>query len=329
LDWLAQRIKNCPSECERIFVATGIGLAVRWQRWHIKTVPPNGESSNTGPVGRRESVLCASSCPQGEWQRPLALRVLTFNIAHGRGLTPIQGLTLRHRLRVNLRRIARLILKLKPDIVALQEIDQRSRWAGNFDQLDYLQWHTGYSHAVFGINNRREGFMNLSYGNAFLSKHPIVAWESRAFGEKRVGEKGFLYAEFDCAGRRLPLVNMHLHYRSRVRRFAQVEQVMDYVAAKHADRRAEWSLLPIVCGDLNNAAHAPDATAELLRYFSLHGHYSLHPQGGLTFPSPLPSRGLDFIFLPPGCAEVRCEVVPSYLSDHRPVWVDFELGELR
>jgi len=256
---------------------------------------------------------------------PSRLRILTFNIAHGRGLTPIQGLTLRRKLRANLRGIARLILELSPDIVALQEIDQHSRWAGNFDQLEYLQLHTGYPYAVFGINNRREGLLNLSYGNAFLSKHPIVDWENRAFGTQRVGEKGFLYAEFDYAGQRLPLVNMHLHYRSRVRRFRQVEQVMDYVTTKHADRRAHWHLLPIVCGDLNNAAHLPDATAELLRYFSLHGHYSLHPQGGLTFPSPLPSRGLDFIFLPPGCGGVRCEVVTSYLSDHRPVWVDFEL----
>jgi len=290
-------------------------------------VPPKRETSDTGPADRRESVSRAVSSPRGEWQRPLALRILTFNIAHGRGLAPIQGLTLRHKLRLNLRRIARLILKLKPDIVALQEIDQHSRWAGNFDQLDYLRWHTGYPHAVFGINNRREGLINLSYGNAFLSKHPIVEWESRAFGARRVGEKGFLYAEFDYAGRRLPLVNMHLHYRSRVQRFAQVEQVMDYVAAKHAEaeRRAQWHLLPIVCGDLNNVAHAPDATAELMRYFSLHGHYSLHPQGGLTFPSPLPSRGLDFIFLPPGCGAVHCEVVRSVLSDHRPVWVDFEL----
>jgi endonuclease/exonuclease/phosphatase family metal-dependent hydrolase len=83
---------------------------------------------------------------------------------------------------------------------------------------------------------------------------------------------------------------------------------------------------PIVCGDLNNSVEQPDATAELLRYFKLHGEYSLHPDGGLTFPSPLPSRGLDFIFLPPACVDARCEVVRSFLSDHRPVLVDFALA---
>ncbi|MBW7895048.1 MAG: endonuclease/exonuclease/phosphatase family protein [Opitutaceae bacterium] len=255
------------------------------------------------------------------------LRILTFNIAHGRGLTPIQGLTLAKKLRINLRRIARLIVKLKPDIVALQEIDQNSRWAGNFDQLNYLQSHTGYQHTVFGINNRREGLLNLSYGNAILSRHPIIESENIVFGSSRVGEKGFLYVELDVAGRRLPVLNLHLHYRSRVHRFRQVERIMDYVTGKSYDRRDHWHMPPIVCGDLNNSVHKPDATAELLRYFMLHGAYSLHPQDGLTFPSALPSRGLDFVFLPPACQEARSEVVRSFLSDHRPVLVDFALEE--
>lgn len=196
------------------------------------------------------------------------LRVLTFNIAHGRGLTPIQGLTMGRKLRANLRKIAKLITELSPDVVALQEIDQHSRWAGNFDHLEYLQIHTGYPYSIFGINNRRAGLLNLNYGNAFLSKHPIV-------------ESG------------------------------------------------DWHMLPIVCGDMNNQAHLPDATAELMRYFLLHGEYTLHPKDGRTFPSPFPSRGLDFIFLPPGCENVKCEVVPTMISDHRPVWAEFTLRKDR
>jgi endonuclease/exonuclease/phosphatase family metal-dependent hydrolase len=50
----------------------------------------------------------------------------------------------------------------------------------------------------------------------------------------------------------------------------------------------------------------------------------MHPATGLTFPSPMPRRALDFIFLPEGCVRVRCEVIRSMLSDHRPVAVDFE-----
>ena len=91
------------------------------------------------------------------------LRLLTFNIAHGRGLNPIQGLTSAQKLKNNLRKIAKLIERLQPDIVALQEIDECSRWAGNFDHLDYLRMHAGFPHAVFGINTRRKGLLNLCY----------------------------------------------------------------------------------------------------------------------------------------------------------------------
>ncbi|MBP6508607.1 MAG: endonuclease/exonuclease/phosphatase family protein [Opitutaceae bacterium] len=253
------------------------------------------------------------------------LRILTFNIAHGRGLSPIQGLTFARKIRANLRKIARLIEATAPDIVALQEIDQASRWAGNFDHLEYLRLHTGYPHAAFGINNRRTGLLNLNYGNAILSKHPILETETIVFGERTVGEKGFMYAEIDIGGRKVPLVNLHLHYGLKAHRFRQVERLMDYITHKDTHRRGAWHMPPIVCGDLNNPATGLDATAELMRYFSLHGNYSLHPQAGPTFPSPLPRRALDFVFLPPACVEVKSEVVRSLLSDHRPVLVEFSL----
>ena len=76
------------------------------------------------------------------------LRLVTFNIAHARGLNPIQGITTQRKRRMNVRKIAALLERLKPDIVALQEIDQQSRWAGNFDHLDYLRVHTRFPHTV-------------------------------------------------------------------------------------------------------------------------------------------------------------------------------------
>lgn len=255
----------------------------------------------------------------------MRLRLVTFNIAHGRGLTPIQGLTSARKLRSNLHRIAKLIARLEPDIVALQEIDERSRWAGNFDQLSYLRDLTGFPHAVFGINNRRGGLLNLSYGNALLSRHPIAVSENIVFGRSRVGEKGFLYAEFDVAGRCLPLVNLHFHYRSRRHRLIQLDRMLAYLRVKQRHHSQHWAVLPLVCGDFNTPGHTSDATASLLSHLCDFGDYILHPTRGRTFPSPLPTRLLDFIFLPPGCERPRSRVVPTVLSDHRPVLVDFSL----
>lgn len=253
------------------------------------------------------------------------VRIVTFNIAHGRGLNPIQGITSADRLRRNLARIGDLLLRLKPDIVALQEIDQRSRWAGNFDQLDFLGRHTGMPYAVFGIHNRREGLINLAYGNALLSRHPILTSETVSFGQRSIGEKGFIFAEIDLGGRRLPVVNLHLHYRSRGHRFQQLDQLLAFLREKRRAHGGEWPSLPIVCGDFNTPGSAGDVTAALLRHLQDLGDYTLLPRKGGTFPSPLPARLLDFVLVPPRARSPRCHVVRTMLSDHRPVMVDFSL----
>lgn len=253
------------------------------------------------------------------------LRLVTFNIAHGRGLTPIQGLTSRRKLQANLRRIGALLDRLKPDVVALQEIDECSRWAGNFDHLDYLRVHTRFGHAVFGINNRRVGLINLSYGNAILSKLAIRTSETIVFGTRSVGEKGFLYAELEAEGLCVPIVNLHLHFSSRAQRMRQLERLLTWLREKHRLHRRRWAVPPIICGDFNNPGNRDDATASLLSHLSDYCDYSLHPVGGRTFPSPLPSRALDFVFVPAGCRNVRSEIVRSMLSDHRPVLVEFDL----
>jgi len=253
------------------------------------------------------------------------VRLVTFNIAHGRGLAPIQGFTSPQKLRANLRKIARLIEQLKPDVVALQEVDECSRWAGNFDHLDYLRLHTGFKHTVFGIHNRRVGLLNLSYGNGLLSRFPVVSSETVVFGQRRVGEKGFLFVELDVDGQLMPLVNVHLHFGSREHRIRQVGRLLAWLREKQRHSRARWRVPAIVCGDLNNPGTSADATAALLSHLSDYGEYVLHPASGRTFPSPWPGRLLDFVFLPSACRVANCEIVRCFLSDHRPVLVDFTL----
>jgi endonuclease/exonuclease/phosphatase family metal-dependent hydrolase len=253
------------------------------------------------------------------------LRLVTFNIAHGRGLAPIQGLTSPRKLRVNLRGIATLLSRLKPDVVAMQEIDENSRWAGNFDHLDYLRVHARYPHAVFGINNRRGGLLNLSYGNALLSRHELLEVETVVFGRRRLGEKGFLFAEIGAAGRRIPFVNLHLHAASRAQRMRQLDLLIGWLKEKQRCASAGWAMPPIICGDFNNSHTRDDATAALLSHLSDYGEYVMYPQAGGTFPSPLPRRRLDFIFLPAQCRDVQCRVVRTLLSDHCPVLVEFTL----
>lgn len=254
--------------------------------------------------------------------RMIRLRLVTFNVAHGRGLTLIQGLTSPRKLRVNLRRIAALLGRFAPDVVALQEIDEKSSWAGNFDHLDYLRVHAPFPYAAFGINNRRAGMLNLAYGNALLSKHPFLETETVVFGRRQVGEKGFLFAEIDVGGRCVPFVNLHLHAASRAQRLRQMDLLLEWLRIKRRGRTSKWAIPPIICGDFNNPSTGDDATAALLSHLSDYGEYVAHPRAAHTFPSPMPRRTLDFVFVPGQCRQVRCEVIRSFLSDHRPVLVE-------
>ncbi len=229
-------------------------------------------------------------------------------------------------MQAHLRRIAALLIKLDADVVALQEIDRDSSWAGNFDHLEYLREHAGYPFSLHGITTRRTGLFKLSYGNAFLSRYALEEGEAVAFGQRTVGEKGFLFAEVTVGGCRVPLINLHLHYRSRKARLEQVGQVFRYLAQRHNARSPYWNVPPVVCGDFNTSGKASDATAGLLRELNYFGDYAAHPLSGRTFPSPLPTRLLDFVLVPTELRVTRCEVVRSWLSDHRPVLAEIALG---
>lgn len=259
------------------------------------------------------------------------VRLLTFNIAHARGLGLHQTLRARTRIRAQLRRIAALIARVDADIVALQEIDENSRWSGSFDHLAYLAEHTGLNHAVHGVNTRRvSALFHLNYGNALLSRHPIAHHENLPFGRGSIGEKGVLFAEVTTPAGTLPVVNVHMHHRSRASRLRQAAHLMQFLARQRASRGRGWRTGPILCGDLNNPAHAPDATAMLLGYFEQFDNYLLLPKGpegrGVgTFPSLWPKRALDYIFLPGQCTRVEVTVLRSYLADHRPVLAEFHV----
>ncbi len=215
---------------------------------------------------------------------------------------------------------------MEADVVALQEIDRHSRWAGNFDQLEYLREHSRLAHGVFGINTQREGLLNLCYGNALLSAYPIVRTENVVFGTKRIGEKGFLFVELEVGGHHVPIINLHLHYRSREQRFRQLDRLTDWLAREHRLHGEHWSMSPIVCGDFNAPRLESDATASLLSHLHDFADYRLLPEpSDHTYPSAWPRLSFDFVFLPPECKRAHSVVVKSFLSDHRPVLVEFEL----
>lgn len=317
---------------DRVFVGYGVEPYLR----------RNSKSEREELQEKRRRVFSWIGCPRfprlarrrgkgvngGRFSKLMAqFKLVTFNIAHGRGLSLYQGFHTERGIRTNLRRIGQLLAETGADVVALQEVDEDSHWNCRINLLECLREEAGFAHAFLGVNTRRAGHKPLAYGNAILSKHPVRFWENNPFGKATLGEKGFLYAEVDVGGQALPLLNLHLDYRSRERRIVQVEKVLDYLRAKpHPNCAKGRPLAPVICGDFNtHSRRVGDAVRHLFEAVLSHGDYEIHPaQRSATFPAHLPGRALDFVLLPQPYRVKRCEVLKVYLSDHRPVLIEFE-----
>lgn len=253
---------------------------------------------------------------------------MTFNIAHGRGLSFYQGFHTSRGIRKNLDRIARIILETEPDVVAFQEIDESSHWNKHINQLDYLQSATGYPFAEHGIHNKRAGRKPLAYGNALLSRRPIRSCVAVPFGDKTLGEKGFMDAKIDFDGNLIDIINLHLDFRSRRTRIQQIELLLKKITRGISE--GIYDSAPIICGDFNTGSRMfGDAVRQLVVRSATHHSYEFFPKKGRTFPAHLPSRGLDFALLAYPFFEVSTSVIRSYASDHLPVIVEFDFDPNR
>jgi len=93
--------------------------------------------------------------------KPLPLKVLTYNINHG---ISAKGKT-------NLLRVVSLIKRHKPDLVALQGLDSGAVGSGKLNQIRILALLTGYDD-YFGKAHQYQGGTT---GIGILSRHPVEA----------------------------------------------------------------------------------------------------------------------------------------------------------
>lgn len=253
-------------------------------------------------------------------------KLITLNIAHGRGLSFYQGFHSPEGIRRQLEKINHLLDRFHPDLVCLQEVDESSHWNSHINLLEEIQNKEKLPHAYLGVHNRREGEKRLAYGNAILSRYPIRDAITVPFGQQSLGEKGFLFARIEFPEGLVSVLNLHLDFRSRIRRLAQVEQVIRFLHDELSSPGDPLLHRPILCGDFNaRATLRRDAVAQLFGYMQSHHEYTLHPERARSFPAHSPLKCIDFIFLPSPMKCTSCQTIRSYVSDHRPVFMKFEI----
>jgi endonuclease/exonuclease/phosphatase family metal-dependent hydrolase len=236
---------------------------------------------------------------------PFRLRVLSYNIHHGEG---VDG-------KLDLERIARVILSVKPDLVAVQEVDQKVLRTKSIDQPAELADLTKM-HVVFGANIELQGG---EYGNAILSRFPIVRHKNHFLPNVDESEqRGVIVAEIELPDRKSPLlfVATHLDFRADDReRLASAKVINDLVAAHPR-------LPGLLAGDLNDTPES-----KTLRHLELLWTRS-NDKPLFTIPVDRPTKQIDFILHRPAdrwkVIEVRA-LDEAIASDHRPIFAILEL----
>ncbi|KPK87104.1 hypothetical protein AMJ80_12500 [bacterium SM23_31] len=217
------------------------------------------------------------------------LRVLTYNIHHGEAMDG----------KFDYERLARVITDLKSDVVALQEVDRKTRRSSGVDQAELLGKLTGMNSAFGNAMYFQDG----EYGEALLSRFPMEEIKAHHLPFRPGQEPRTALAARIKPGNGLPefvFVGTHLCHQSEATRTEQAQQINRLFPAKEG--------LPIILvGDLNSR-RGSDAMNELLveRWVD----------------ATAPESRIDYILLRIGdpwrIVEVKI-IDERVVSDHRPV----------
>lgn len=232
---------------------------------------------------------------------------MTYNIHVGIGMDK----------KPDLRRISEVILRDRPDLVALQEVDRGVRRTKGIDQIVELARLTRMDYA-FAPNL---DFQGGKYGVAILSRYPILTIDHRRYASRREAERrGLLRVEVLIKGRPLHFVTTHLDYQFADGRLFETEQLLKALAS------VEGAL--IVAGDFNDE---PAGTSYQLMLSGFRDAWSdaVVREGGdgLTYPADKPVKRIDYVFVSrnSGVSAKWAAVRSTLASDHLPLVVDLEL----
>lgn len=235
---------------------------------------------------------------------PVRLRVLSYNIHHAAG---IDG-------RLDLERIATVIRSVKPDLVALQEVDRSVARTGYVDQPAELSRLTKMN-VAFGANIELEGG---HYGNAVLSRFQIVRHRNELLPNVDDGEqRGLLVAEIIVPDLDDSLMLLATHFDHRSDGSERVLSANAANALVENDDR-----LTLLMGDLNDVIGSP-AIKRLDAVWRRCNDKALP-----TIPVNDPTRQIDFILVRPAdhwkVLETRV-LAEAVASDHRAIFSVLEL----
>lgn len=238
------------------------------------------------------------------------LRVLCYNIHYGQGMDG----------QYDLERLAAVIERAAPDLVALQEVDVGVKRSGRVHQARRLGELTGMA-VRFGPTQHYEGGL---FGNAVLTRLPILDVHIQPLPYTESTPDRVTYPRGAIAvtlrgpdGMPLRFISTHFQHNLPEDRVAQAKAINALFAD---DDRA---IRTILAGDMNAT---PDA--EPIKILQERWSNATDEPASPTAPSTKPRSRIDYIFYRPATHFRVIEamvIADSMASDHRPVLAEFEL----
>lgn len=250
------------------------------------------------PAAGRLVASAVAAGPALTASRPL--KVMTFNIRHAEGLDG----------RVSIERVAEVIRASGADVVGLQEADRRIPRSGFTDEVRQIADRLGYDYA-FG---RNLGVGPVGYGNAVLSRYPIVSRRNQPL-PGQLEPRGALFVTIDVApDTPLTFVDTHLGL-STADRQAQLASIVGSLGPLKTP--------VILVGDFNAEPGAPEQ-AQLSPLLKDSRQTADHVSGDGTFgvSAGKPGEVIDYVWLSPDLKALSWTALPGQASDHQPVVVD-------
>jgi len=245
------------------------------------------------------------------------LKVMTLNVAHGRGEGFHQLLQSGAEAQSNLGAIATLLKQQNLDIAGLQEADGPSYWSGKIDHVEYLAEQGKFAQYVRA--NHVNGF-GLFYGTAFVSNLEMKHTEAITFEpELSMAPKGFIVTTVTWPGIscvELDVVSVHLDFSSEAIRRRQATAMVDVLRTRNRPM--------IVMGDFNSRWDKENSALHLIVQELGLSPYKPEQAGLETFPRF--GHRLDWILISPGFEFHSYNVINDNVSDHRAVVAELALN---
>ncbi|MEM1271647.1 MAG: endonuclease/exonuclease/phosphatase family protein [Bacteroidota bacterium] len=289
-----------------------------------------------------------------------AYSILTYNAGYASGLENNTGVEPDVQQRkANLEAIENLVAWLKPDVLALQEIDVGSARSYYTDQVDVLGRAGGFDQSAVAVNWDRRyvpfpywpysaQFGRVLSGQSISSRRPIEAHE-RIVLERPASNPAYYDAFYldrllqhsvtSLGGQRIHILNVHLEAYDEATRRQQARTVRSVYELLREDAPVllvgDFNSTPPAATDQHGFAgyeddfRSDDTIEHLLEAPGLQMAHTPETEAlGFTYPSDVPVMKLDYVFYDSDSIDpVRARVVheAGTASDHLPVWFEFRL----